>query len=224
MILGRNKFAMKSSVFCASILSLALSMSVDASFVYESSRGNYDWVHGASSYVNSDQFIGARFTVDQPVTILGIGGHFQKYSGYSGSVFGAIVSLDNKSYPSISTAGFNNLVASSVFTPDWGKDFLAPIDATLTPGTYAVILGSGLFGATGNQGLTLIQPDRVRYSNGDKISWGTSRNWYDGEVRIRHRILLSDSAPVSAVPVPATAWLLISGLIGLAGVARQQRN
>jgi hypothetical protein len=32
------------------------------------------------------------------------------------------------------------------------------------------------------------------------------------------------SAPISGVPVPAAAWLFGSGLIGLAGVARKNRN
>jgi hypothetical protein len=33
-----------------------------------------------------------------------------------------------------------------------------------------------------------------------------------------------DNVNVESVPIPAAAWLLGSGLLGLAGVARRQRN
>ncbi len=103
-------------------------------------------------------FIGADFTITQPTTISSIGAAFantadQSTSGPNGdgSIFGAIVAVDPVT--GLPTQPVENLasitLAEAVFTPTADGDTTVPLSEVLQPGTYGVVFGSGLFGATG---------------------------------------------------------------------------
>lgn len=60
----------------------------------------------------------------------------------------------------------------------------------------------------------------VTFSGGFDFSNGSKFTWYADSL---YYVLAVRSGDVSAVPVPAAAWLFGSGLIGLVGVARRKR-
>src|ERR1700722_19022365 len=98
-------------------------------------------------------FVGASFTVTAPTTLTSIGASFgdTALTAGSGSIFGAIVSVDP--ITGLPTQPVENLtsvaLADAVFTPTADGDTTAALSVTLAPGTYGLVFGSGLFGATG---------------------------------------------------------------------------
>ncbi len=193
------------------LVALLISVSAQAALIYESIALD-DWDPSLNGgFVSSNQFIGARFEINQQAAIDGIGGNFLEDSGafLGGSVFGAIVELDSSGHPSATRLTLDNVIASVVFTPTIG-DFLAPITTTLNPGTYGVVFGSGLFGATGTQALTswATVPSA---SNGVIFFSSSSQDWKDLGSIAGRRIFIS-----SAVPIPPAVWLFGSAL-GLLG-------
>jgi hypothetical protein len=100
--------------------------------------------------IDSYTFLGSRFYIGQQAQVTAIGGHM--LSGWpEDDIFGAIVKLNSasdlpKGYPFSGT----EVVAHVQFTPNYpSTDFRAPLSVTLAPGYYALVFGSGLYGATG---------------------------------------------------------------------------
>lgn len=131
-----------------------------------------------------------------------------------------MVGLNASGFPSSTGLNFDNVIASTVFTPTANSsDFLAPIFAVLNAGTYGIVFGSNLFGATGSHTLSILQTPTVT-STGLIFISNTSNhiNWTVGDPPPnRVRLLVS-----AAVPVPATLLLFMAGLIGL-GVTQRKR-
>ncbi len=113
--------------------------------IYESA--DLGWTGGGSGPgVSTTQFIGSRFHVDQAVEVTGIGGHL----GSDGTIFGALVSLDSPTaLPSGSPIVSDPLAVTTFDAGLRSRDLVVPLSATLEPGDYALIFGSGWFGATG---------------------------------------------------------------------------
>lgn len=108
------------------------------------------------------QWLGSRFTVAQTTQVSAVGGHINGNNDFGdGRIFAAIVRLagPNALPPSIPGDPNNpfdpgkpidpsEIVASTTFRPPdfgpfGGDDIRVPLSATLTPGTYAVVFGSG---------------------------------------------------------------------------------
>lgn len=202
------------------------STNVNAATIYESATGPFDYTTCCGSFTNTSQFTGAIFSVNSQTHIESIGAHFLDFLDQGGSIFGAIAGLNSSNYPSNDGLTLDNVLAYNVFTPYTGSDYLVPISITLDAGTYAVVFGSGLFGTTGNQALTLLQPGEATSSDGSIIytnessslgHWSTMSDYPN-----RYRMIVNGTPVVSAVPIPGAIWLLGSGLLGLVGLAHKK--
>ena len=97
--------------------------------------------------------IGADFTLTAATQIASIGAMFADtaLTMGSGSIFGAIVAVDPVT--GLPTKSVENLASitlgKAVFTPTVDGDTTAALNLLLGPGTYGLVFGSGLFGATG---------------------------------------------------------------------------
>lgn len=103
------------------------------------------------------QFLGARFTLTNDFHITSLGGHFKGEVGTDRSIFIALVEIASPSaLPSLADLG-DPIFATSFLAPynDVGPypnqvpDTLLATDFDLAAGSYVLIVGSGLFGATG---------------------------------------------------------------------------
>ena len=110
---------------------------------------------GGSALGSFSEILGARFVVSTTVAVDHIGGNIEEpNSGPSAAgLFGAIVKLANdpSAVPAPDWASNGSVQAATVFhasTPS--TDILVPLSVVLVPGEYALMFGSGHFGATGN--------------------------------------------------------------------------
>lgn len=203
----------------------------NANTIFQSATGPFDsWGCCGGSSVSNTQFIGASFSVSQTTEVDAIGGHFNStvspsFFGLGGTIFGAIVNLGSNGLPTGNLTQLDGVLAYSVFTPNSGIDSQVSINATLLPGTYGLIFGSGLFGANGSTTLTLIQPNQAVTSDGDIISINNSSfpSWeYMNDEPNRYRMFLSGSI-VSSVPEPETYLTLTIGL-AFVGLFKRRRS
>ena len=131
---------------------------VSATTLYQSATmGTSGQTSGA--LVSANQFLGAAFTLTNAAQITAVGGHISRDGDIAdGSLFAAIVSLSG-SLPT--GAPFDSsLITETTFTaPVTSEDIVVPLSVTLSPGTYALVFGSGLFGATGSGAMTTNNTD-----------------------------------------------------------------
>jgi len=133
---------------------------VFATLIYESATlGSTGQISGLS--VGSNQFLGSKFSITKTFEVSAIGGHIGGLTGFGGDVFGAIVKLSGPSaLPTGSPFTGSEVLASTVFIPDFpSSDVSVPLSVILTPGDYAIIFGSGLFGATGGGFMRTVDVD-----------------------------------------------------------------
>ena len=163
-------------------------------------------------------FIGADFSVTTPTTISGIGASFADtaLTASSGSIFGAIVSVDPTTglptQPVETLAGIT--LADVVFTPTTDGDTTAPLSVTLQPGTYGLVFGSGLFGATGVADL-LTGNDTIGTPSIFENDFAPfTQDPYDTDVRLF----------ANDVPEPGSLVLLGTALLGLLGATAFRRT
>jgi hypothetical protein len=99
--------------------------------------------------VTAVQFVGWRFQIDAPLTVDQVGGHMLGAFD-SGGIFAALVSLSSiGAFPTGAPFTAGEVIATTTFEPPVpSEDVRTPLSATLAPGSYALVFGSGLFGAT----------------------------------------------------------------------------
>jgi hypothetical protein len=172
------------------------------------STADYTGVDTGEYVVSDDRYFGVAFTLDKTTEITGIGGQFGGFP--SGTIFGAIVSLASAtSLPSFAPSEIEaNSLAHVVFAaPSETTDLTEKLDITLGAGSYAVVFGSGAFGADGWGGLgdqndSIGSPSFFTYLSWNGNSWATAS--MDG-VRIT----------VSGVPEASTWAMMLGGFAGL---------
>jgi len=115
----------------------------------------------SGSGVNPIVFSGVRFELSQPVLTTRVGGHFVIKPNAEDSFFGAIVQLDSVTdFPNSGDLSTTDVLGKTLLTfPESSTDVFGDLTLSLNPGWYALIFGSGLFGATGSGGAVLNNPD-----------------------------------------------------------------
>lgn len=135
------------------------------------------------SNVSPFVFVGVRFHLDQPVITTQIGGHFVKNTGAGASFFGALVALaDENDFPDSGNLSTPDVVGTTLLSfPEPSNEIFGAVAKPLPAGWYAVVFGSGLFGATGsggamNNGADIGSPGYIGWQVGAVNGWGNLIN------------------------------------------------
>ena len=159
----------------------------------------------SGTIVASNQFLGSRFHLDDPVNVTSIGGHLR---GSTGTMFGVIVPLATASaLPTGSPFDGSELVSTTFAAGSPSSHFLTPVSVTLPAGDYALIFGSGLFGATGSGVMPNVDTDLP----GASYFFWDAVNWRNGGFSSNRFVIEGDLVP--ATP-SASTWSL-AVLVGL---------
>jgi hypothetical protein len=140
-------------VFCALVVFAAAFKSSSGraqSVLLESATlGDTGQIGGAS--VTNVQYIGWRFELAETLQVEQVGGHMLSLPDRPGDIFAALVRLASiDSFPLGAPFTSEEVVVTTLFRPNFPSDeILTPLSAELTPGSYALVFGTELFGATG---------------------------------------------------------------------------
>jgi hypothetical protein len=127
------------------------------------------------------------------------------YAGGSGNAFAAILRLDSPTspLPNPGTTGFTNAVVASTLVPigSASDEYAGTFDdLALTPGSYALVYGTGMFGATGSIRMMAIAADDM---SGSGVYGWTDSMWF-GPDFYDVRMALSGIVPqLEVTPDPA---------------------
>ena len=161
------------------------------------------------------------FSLSGSTNINSVGFYFQNYHGITGwnqDITYNFYSDNGGSVGSLLTSGSGqNLTATDSGLP-WccgGNTWLVEFDLVSTLSLASGNYWLGLTGATGSSSAWWVTTD---YIDGSFTSSSTTLTIF----RTVDFAYFLNSSNVSAVPIPATAWLFGSGLIGLIGFARRK--
>jgi hypothetical protein len=125
------------------------------------------------------QFVGWRFSIDEPLRVERVGGHIHSDPFQEGEIFAAIVQLDAlDAVPHGAPFTEEEVVAHTTFRANFPSDeYMTPLSATLEAGSYALVFGTGFFGAEGFAALPnpLDQPDIPPTDISSFIFWSRPR-------------------------------------------------
>lgn len=105
---------------------------------------------GGSS-ITTVQYIGWRFQTSETLAVDHIGGHLLSVPDVPGNLFAAFIRLPSiTSIPVGAPFDPSETVATTTFrAPFPSAEVFTPLSTTLTPGNYALVIGTDQFGATG---------------------------------------------------------------------------
>ncbi len=198
---------------CVGLAMMGMAGTASAFLIHESATlgplGNF-----GGTTLSGTQFLGSRFSVTSTVQVGSIGGNIAEFAG--GDLFGAIIGLSSPlALPTGSPFTLAEVIASTTFTgTSLSADILVPLSVTLSPGDYALVFGSGEFGATGTGFMPFNNTDLA----GASYFFWTGTQWVDGLANMRF-VVSSSSAPE-----PSTLSLFATGLALLAFLGWRRRR
>lgn len=171
----------------------------------------------------TSRFFGATFTLSQKTELTSVGFGYGRFGG--GTVFAAIVPVDpSTGFPladapdlEASALAFTLINEPAVFDLSQIGDATAALSLTLDPGTYAVVFGAGLFGAAGTG--TFSESDQLGAQNMFTSFFGSDWEGFSS-ANSSVRLLLDGDVVADTVPEPMTLVLMLTGLLGVAFLAR----
>lgn len=103
---------------------------------------------GIAPIISAKEFVGWRFRITAPTAVTHVGGHL---GSISGELFAAILPLPSSdTLPQGAPFAADSVIAKTTFKPPGPTaDVRVPLSVTLAPGAYALVFGSGQFGAAG---------------------------------------------------------------------------
>jgi hypothetical protein len=188
------------------------SFSARGDVIYESATlGPTGQTAGAT--LSDLQFLGSRFSLNDPVQVQAIGGHMFAIGVQgqeAGPYFGAIVSLSG---PSALPSGnpFDMTTQAMVTFTLLGyedADVIVPLSVQLQPGNYGII-----FGSEGNPGG--MPGNDINLPGTSYFGW-FNNTWNDDSISNTRFVVYG-----VVVPEPNTCMLLMTGLLGLAMALRR---
>jgi len=206
----------------AAILFVLISMNVSAATIVDTASLATTSFHTLGNASNQDTDpLGQSFVLDQSYDNLMIGGLLQDVNPHLNSSFEITISLVSGAGTSGPLLGSQTVTLSDGFSGLYIEDF--SFIGPLSTGTYSVLFSSG---GTGRGSLGFIA--------GNPYELGSA---YNEAGVFEPSDILSDllgqnnnldaaimvTGNVSAVPLPASAWLFCTGLLGLVGLARNKK-
>jgi hypothetical protein len=118
-------------------------------------------VDPAGAVVSDFVFDGVRFEIMKAAITTRIGGHFVADPRHNDSFFGTIVRLDNAmDFPDSGDLSTPDVLGTTLLTfPNPSAEAFGDLEIHLDPGWYALLFGSGLFGASGSGAMPLNNSD-----------------------------------------------------------------
>jgi hypothetical protein len=211
------------SIMCGKNRLLATAMA----FVVLASAARAEYILETASYVGPQSFgyvvgqsqlLGARFSVAETTLVDHVGGNLLQDT--PGDLFAAIVSLsDPIGLPSDQWMNDGSVVAHVVFAPPGpdSDDVRIPLSVALAPGHYALVFGSGLFGASG-EGVMPFEgqedTSQASYFAGGDDHGG----WVDGGFDSVRFVVTGTSVPepgtLTLIGTALLGWMTVRGLQG----------
>ena len=189
-----------------------------ASVLYESGLFGGTYIGGGTS-VNSDQFLGWRFTLPVASTITEFGATLY-LNGGSGTLFGAIAEVDSLADFPDTPNTFAALVSAILSPPVGyvpGSLTSASVSVFLPSGTYAVIFGGGRFGAGATQTGGIANIGSAPYMLNSMLLGHTATDTWGSWTNGNYYFVRAEP-----VPEPSGAALLLIGLAACGGVRRKR--
>lgn len=160
-------------MFVGSVDAAPRPSTIQQSVRFESAKlGQTGQDHGFT--ISENQWLGVRFTTTAPLRVKALGGHVSQVT--PGDLFVAVFATTERGVPRSPPKTEQALFVQRFDAPDVSREVRIPADFVLSPGTYAVVFGSGAVGASG-RGVIPGTDDEV--GSPDYLSWADNR-WVEG--------------------------------------------
>lgn len=206
----RRKTCLATTRLGAAAIVCMIAVNLNATTIFESGTlGPTGLARGdvPAANVSGVVFNGVRFHLTSRVVTTQVGGHFVGSPGATGMFFGAMVKLaDENDFPNSGDLSTPDVLGSTVISfPAPSAEVLGNLAVSLDPGWYALVFGSGRFGAVGDGAMPLNNPDigsptYIGYQPGAGFGWGNLIN----PIFRNYRFVVEGSV----VPEPTSALLL----------------